>query len=83
VSDGSGQVTRADRGGLDDYAVPVAGATLPLRFHPGISRCGVIDDGVSFEFGDRGSWVMSYATLMELARIATEWRASGMSITVT
>ena len=60
---------------IRDYVVDVAGHRLPLTYSPGQSRCGKIRDGVSFAFAGEGCWVISFADLVEMARIATEVRA--------
>ncbi len=37
-----------------------------LRIEPGISRCGDITDGVSFEHGNQGCWLISFAALEQI-----------------
>lgn len=60
-----------------DYEFRTAGwsARERLVFNPGLVLCGGITDGVAFRHDDGGNWVVSYADLMEMARLATEVRA--------
>ena len=57
------------------YAVPVAGSIDPLKVWVEPSRCGNIDDGVAFEFGRNGGWVVPLESLREIVRLADEYRA--------
>lgn len=58
------------------YVVAVAGHTHPLRFFEGPACCGKITDGVAFEFGNQGGWVIDLAELKKLVRMAEEKRAA-------
>lgn len=47
-----------------------------FRFNPGVSRCGGIHDGVTFEHGNEGGWVVSFAALEQMYLLAKERRAA-------
>ena len=47
----------------DQIQVNVQGHSLPLFYKVGTSRCGNVNDGISFEFGNEGVWVISLAEL--------------------
>ena len=55
-------------------AVDVRGHAKPLVFDPGPTGCGDIKDGVAFEFGDEGWWVISLSEMKRLVAIADEAR---------
>jgi hypothetical protein len=65
------------------YVVPVAGHSEPLYFEPGIHRCGEIHNGVAFEFGRGGSWVIDLDTLRAMVDMAEEERARRAAIVHT
>jgi hypothetical protein len=46
--------------------VAVQGHNKELYLEPGPTRCGKVTDGVAFEFGDEGSWVISLQELEAL-----------------
>lgn len=54
--------------------VEVAGHGQALYFSPGVHRCGRVKDGVAFEFGNDGSWVVPLDELREMVRMAEEFR---------
>jgi len=55
--------------------LPVAGHTYNfLKADPGPSWCGDIRDGVSFEFGKEGGWVMAFRDLERLYEAAVAAR---------
>jgi hypothetical protein len=56
------------------FDVPVAGTTLPLTVAVARTFCGDITDGVVFEFGAEGGWVISLATLKEIVAEAEKFR---------
>lgn len=59
----------------DEIDVPVAGATRPLFYSPGQSRCGAIRDGIAFRFGGEGCWVVSLETLRKIVADEDKRRA--------
>lgn len=56
--------------------VHVAGHSEPLYFSPNVHRCGDVKDGVAFNFGDHGAWVVPMDELREMVRLAEEVRAA-------
>jgi hypothetical protein len=63
-----------EKNGIVRYVVPVAGHYMKLRCNPGISCCGHIENGISFEFGNEGGWVIDLDDLSEILRLAIEFR---------
>lgn len=65
---------------VERYWIETAGFAAPgaedsfLWVYPGKSRCGQIKDGVALAHGKHGSWLISYADLIELADRATAAR---------
>jgi len=52
-----------------------------LWFSPGISLCGQITDGVCFENGNEGGWIVDFRDLRKMFELAAERR--GMKVTLT
>ena len=57
------------------YVMPVAGHSQVLTYRVEPSTCGNIKNGVSFEFGNEGGWVIDLDDIKELVRLADESRA--------
>ena len=71
---------RPDKKNKPYQFVDVAGHEYPLlRFGPK-SRCGEIEDGVSFSHAGNkdaeGGWVISFADLEAMYNFAKSWRSS-------
>lgn len=62
--------------GSHTYVVESAGLipTEEMHFHEGITRCGKITDGVSFNLG-RGGWVIPFSELEQMYQAAVARRA--------
>jgi hypothetical protein len=76
-------VERSNRfGGNAEYVVPVAGHTKPLYFAPGIYSCGKITNGVAFEFGDEGGWIVALDDLQKIIDLAIQHRVNASSTVV-
>lgn len=48
--------------------INVQGHTKPLYCDTGVSSCGSVKDGLSFQFGDEGCWVISLEELRQLVQ---------------
>jgi len=56
-------------------AIDVAGhPEAILYFYPSKIWCGAIEDGVAFAHGNRGGWVISFADLESIYRLAVNRR---------
>ena len=66
--------TSAER---EEYEVKTVGLSKRLYFHPGPSRCGNVTDGVSFELGREGSFVIPFRELRNMYIVAERIRHKG------
>ena len=54
----------------EEYEIKTAGLSKRFYFNPGPSKCGDIMDGVSFEIGRSGSFVIPFCELRNIYIIA-------------
>lgn len=57
-----------------ETVVAVQGHSKELYCSYGVSRCGNIDDGVSFRFEGEGCWVIGLDELKRLVTLADKYR---------
>lgn len=58
------------------YLVGTAGLLGGFYFSPGPARCGGIKDGVVFEIGNDGCWVVSFDDLRAIYELACSARSN-------